>query len=285
MNSCGPDWTRLHDWLELFPLWGAADNSFFDVKESTHEALAVVDLMLRLCKAFNYTEEELRICKGLLFGCIYTTRVIKGDVFYASFMMSTGFWLTILINTFRNCLQRRYCFIRLRPDPNLVFREGIHQMTLGDDNVSTTVWEWYDQARIQAVCREFGAELTDAHKNPTISPFEDKTTVTFLKRRFVRSGQVSLAPIELKTLIRMATLRIRSSNVMECDQACAIYSNILAEAWMHGETVFDEFKNIIEHIVNIRGFQSISLKIRSYEDYVEAHAADTLTPWDLDPLF
>lgn len=280
MNACGPEWTKLHDWLSDFPHWGAADNSFFDVKESTHEAIAVIDLMLRLCRMCNYTEEELTICRGLLFGCVYTTRVIKGDVFYASFMMSTGFWLTILINTFRNCLQRRYCFIYLRPDPNLIFREGIHQMTLGDDNVSTTIWPWFHQKAIQAASREFGGVVTDAHKRLDIALFEDPSEVTFLKRSFVRRGDVVLAPIEIKTLIKMATLRIRNKNLMECDHACTLYSNIMAEAWMHGEEVFNEFRSVIDEIIAERGYHSIFLKLEPYERYVTAHAANQLSTWD-----
>jgi hypothetical protein len=240
--------------------------------------------MLRLCRTFSYTEEEITICRGLLFGCIYTTRVIKGDVFYASFMMSTGFWLTILINTFRNCLQRRYCFIAVRPSSSLVFREGVHQMTLGDDNVSTTIWPWFNQKVIQAVSRDFGGVITDANKNPTISVFEAREDVTFLKRKFVRHGAHVWAPIEIKTLVKMGTIRIRST-LFESEQACVIYSNILAEAWMHGEDVFNDFKQKIVEIVTLRGFNDPSLKIRDYQEYVEAYMANTLYPWNPDLNF
>ena len=279
MNVTSFQWGVLHDWLDAYPNWMAADNSFFDVKMSTREGLWTAAALISIAKACQYTAAEIHTINSLLHSCIFTTRICKGDVFYSTFMMCTGFWLTLIFNTIRNCLQRRYCFIRLRPHADLMFRDGVRQFTLGDDNVATTKWLWYNQQSIQEACKEFGAVITDSHKRQVISRFDVKESVTFLKRNFRPFQGLMLAPIEVKTLVKMVTVRV-SGALSHVDHVCTLYSNVLAEVWMHGEELFNEFNDLIEKIVNEEGYVSAYLVRLSYEEYLLRYRDGALCLWD-----
>jgi hypothetical protein len=279
MNVTSFQWGALHDWLDAYPHWSDADNAFFDVRMSTREGLWTAHTLMEIARLCDYTLEELHCVNSLLHSCIFTTRVCKGDVFFSSFMMCTGFWLTLVFNTVRNCLQRRYCFIRLRPDPTLMFRDGVRQFTLGDDNVATTKWDWYTQPEIQRICKEFGAVVTDSHKNDVLPLFADKASVSFLKRRFVKDGSLTLAPIELKTLVKMVTVRVRGK-LSDVDHVCTLYSNVLAEAWMHGPLVFEQFSSIIKEIVLVEQYDSPYNVHLTYDEYYERYSKGVLSLWD-----
>jgi hypothetical protein len=280
MNVTCHHWAMLHEWLDVYPNWMAADNENFDVKMSTREGLATTEFLLRLASICNYTPREIQDLRNLLFSCQYTTRICNGDVFYANYMMCTGFWATILFNTIRNCLQRRYCYLLLKPKGHVdLFRDGVRQFTLGDDNVATTRWEWYNQQTIQVAAREFGAVITDSHKNSVVPKFDRKCDVTFLKRSFRLLDGVMVAPIELKTLVKMVTVRTRSS-LSDIDHFCQLYSNVLAEAWMHGPEVFSYFSEKIATIVKSEGWISIYYKHLTYDAYLKMYRDGVLSVWD-----
>jgi hypothetical protein len=281
MNVTSYQWSDLYDWLNVYDNWLAFDNASFDLKMSTNEGLAVIKVLLDIATLCHYTAEELENLRLLLFGCIYTTRVCKGDVFITSYMMGTGFWATLLFNHIRNCLQKRYCFLVLKPvDLVADFRDGIHQITLGDDNTATTIWPWFNQVAIQAVCKDFGAEITSADKTKQLTPFDSKESVTFLKRNFVRMPDgVMLAPIEVKTLIKMVTMRVKSELSM-VDHCCTLYSNVLAEVWMHGEDLFNIFKEKILLIVEEHQWRSPYLVVLEYHEYKDRYSRGVLSVWD-----
>lgn len=277
-------WTTLYQWLSAHDNWIAADNAHFDVKMSTREGLATVSCLMRLAQVCGYTTEDLRVLNLLLHSCIFTTRVCKGDLFYTSFMMCTGFWATILFNTVRNCLQSRYCFYQVRPTPStLLFRDGVRLMTLGDDRVATTCWDWYNQLVLRAVSLEFGAVVTSASKSAVLAPFEVKSEVTFLKRRFAflpnHSPPLLVAPIEIKTLVKMVRFALRGS-MSEVDHHCQLYSNVLAEAWMHGPEVFEIFDEKISRVVGEARWASIYYRRFPFSEYVTRYSENVLSVWD-----
>lgn len=281
MDVTSHHWSALVEWLTIFPKFGSGDNSFFDVKQSTDEWFAVIDVIMGLAQRMSYSEMDLVVLRGLLIGCGYVTRVIKGDVFQTSYMMPTGFWLTIFANGIRNSLQRRYAFYYLRPCEEVGrFREGIRQITLGDDNLYSTRFEWFNQVAIQVAFKEFGAVLTSADKKDVIDRFDPFEKLTFLKRSFRRSGGVWYAPIELKSLIRMAFKRVKSKVLSETDQISTIYANILSEAFMHGEEVFNDFAKVVDEVAERLQLSECSSYIRKdFLAYEKLYLEGKMSVW------
>lgn len=278
MDVTSYQWGQLFDWLNVFPNWGAADNSFFDVKQSSIEWLYVVKVIMHIAGLCSYDERSLRILRNLLGSCSYVTRNIQGDYFQTSHMMPTGFWLTIFANGIRNSLQRRYAYFSLRPiDCTDTFRESVRQMVLGDDNIMTTNKVWFNQQAIQHVVKEFGAVLTSASKSSVIEKFDTAQTVSFLKRSFVIRDGVMFAPIEIKTLIKMGCKRVKSKNISDRDQVMGIYCNILSEAFMHGPEMFDRFYELVHSIGKLKGFVLPTMK---YDDYLTLHKENKLSVWE-----
>jgi hypothetical protein len=162
-----------------------------------------------------------------------------------------------------------------------LFRDVVRQVVLGDDTVSTTSVSWYNQRVVQVIAREFGAKITSSRKDDVLTEFDDPAEVTFLKRRFVwRDGQC-LAPIELKTLIKM--LLWRSSGPLSLvDHEAMMMSNVLAESWMLGREVFDRFHGLITAFLRDNPRVSPHLVILTYDEYVERYASknNPLCLWD-----
>lgn len=277
MDVTSYQWKLNYEWLDVNPYWGAADNSDFDVRESTIEWLSVVKFIMGLAKICNYSSEDQRVLSNLLHSCSYVTRNIKGDLFQTTHMMPTGFWLTIFANGIRNSLQRRYAYFRLRPsnctDP---FRVSVRQLVLGDDNVMTTNKEWFNQQAIQFVVKEFGAVLTSANKLPNIEKFDTKESVTFLKRSFVVKGEFCYAPIEIKTLLRLGQYKVNSKSISAKTQNEIIYQNILSEAFLHGEEFFAEVSAIIYEICDFKGYD---VPKQPFAEYEALHRENKLSVW------
>lgn len=286
MDVRSADWSTILEWCSAFPNWGCGDNSAFDVHASTIELIYSSEVFVDLARVCHYTPEEINYVKMLAVSFIYMTRVIKGDVFYTSFMMPTGFWMTIFLNGVRNSLQRRYAFLTLYPRsekqylrPPVLFRDQVRQLVLGDDNIFTTKLRWFNQEAIQRALLDFGAVLTDASKRATITPFEKRGMVTFLKRYFVVRDEMVLAPIEKKTLVKMLTVRMKST-LSNVDHVSMIYSNVLSESWMWGENFFNYVAKRVEKIVVEDRLVSQYLVRRPYLEYVEMYRTGKLSVWN-----
>jgi hypothetical protein len=280
VNVTSKEFETLFDHIKDFPHFSDSDRSFYDVRGGTLEILYQSAVFARLAEACNYTPEEIEIVRVLCVACCYTTRIIKGDVFLTSHTLPTGAWITLIMNCTRNSLQMRYCFYRLRPTSCTAdFRSCVRQWTLGDDNLNSTRVAWFNQPAIQAVMPEFGGILTDARKSIIMPLFSIRSEVTFLKRKFRMSEGMMLAPIELSTLIKMVTIR-QTSELSKVDHQCTLYSNVMAEVWMHGEEMFNRFNTIIKEIIDEEKLVSTYLRIFTYQDYVDRYRAANLCIWD-----
>lgn len=272
----------LYDSISRHGNWIAFDKSAFDSRCSTLEHVSVCIVFRRLAEMVGYSPSDVEFVYRLCLSAIYPIRSIKGDLFMMSCSMPSGFWMTIHFNCVRSSLQARYAFFRLASS-DLRFRDHVSQMTLGDDVFATVdgvVAGWYHQIAIRDVLAEVGAIVTSATKEKELSLFDAADTVVFLKRKPRLLRGMRVWALELKTLDKMLCVRRKTAELSDLEHHAVILSNVLAEAWMHGEEVFEKYREICEglavkyHLTKMREY-----RVLSFEGYLARYATSEFSGW------
>jgi len=258
----------------------ASDFKHFDASAGTDELLFACDTFRRLCLIIGYTDEEAWISYWLSMGFIYTIRCVKGDLFLLSYLFSTGSWITMLFNTIRNSLINRYCYFR-SPLSTRPFRVVVSRLGLGDDNIGgvSKLIPWFTQQYFAEGCACIGHELTSSTKGD-LHDWETLATATFLKRSFVFRDGLWFVPIEKKSLSRMAAYRDSKSALSAYDTAAVTGSNMIVEAFFHGEAFYDWMLEQWKCVAHKYGYSGERWKVYSYATLLAKWRDNSLSCWD-----
>lgn len=258
----------------------AGDKKKFQERGSTYEMLAAVEVFMRLASLSGYTTDELTMLNGLLVGSVYATHVVKQEVFVTSYTLASGYWLTLVCNSVRNCLQARYAFMRLRPC-QVPFRSVVKQWVLGDDNEAgiRSDARWLGQRSVANVLREIGAELVSADKTSDLEDFMALDECTFLKRSFVLRGEKWWAPIAKETIVKLLTCRM-PSKLSHMDHYSVVFDAVLAEAFLHGEEFFNEMMVMVNTLVAEYEIVSPMLRRLTYSQHMDRYVGGTFCVWE-----
>jgi len=263
-------------------LYHAGDRSGYDWKASTTELLYSCYTLVELGKQCGYNEEELKRLKGLLLSCVFVTRCQRNDFFVSSFMMPSGFWVTLFLNCVRNSLQTRYAYFLLRPLPLVVgFRDVVQMWVLGDDNVAAVSVHagWFTQNAVASALKEIGVVLTSPQKDGVLRDFENFEDVVFLRRRFRKRGNLWVMPIERSSLSKMLCVRVRGHVLSDKEHAREILRNVWNESFLHGSDEFDRITALIGDLAV--EYQIQGTLGESYETCLEKYVAGSFSVWAL----
>jgi len=276
---------KLASWLEGNPHWIAFDKTAFDAKCSTYEHIMVSRFFYDLSIKCGYTQEDADMVFRLCMSSIYPTRSIKTDLFMLTCSMPTGFWMTIHFNCVRSSLQSRYAWCDLRRATGLKpnFRSHVRQMCLGDDLVATVddYAPWYNQIDIAKSLLSIGAIATSADKGKSLTAYDHRQFVLFLKRRITSVEGLVCWAIEEKTLIKMLCMR-RSSKTLNVREAHAIIlMNILAECWMYGREKFDAYHDLVLRLgLEHELYVCVNWQPHEFDTYVDKYRKGELITWE-----
>lgn len=167
----------------------AGDYVKFDKRMSALIVLAAFDIVIDMCKRAGYTEEDLKIVRGISIDTAFPNVDFNGDFIEFFGSNPSGHPLTVIINCLANSLYIRYCYAQLSLDlfghyDLSKFKEHVNLMTYGDDNAMGVSEEipWFNHTSIQKCLLNVDIGYTMADKNALSIPYIDISECTFLKR-------------------------------------------------------------------------------------------------------
>jgi len=263
----------------------ANDYENYDVRQCTVQRLWIAVMWTRMAKLAGYSEEEQKIVFFLTVGLTYTTRVIKNDVFFICFGNASGGFLTFADNSPGNSMTYRYAFRRAQMEGlirEVPFRNAVALWTGGDDNIANTAHEFRvcDTLVLARFMAEVGHVLTDAQKTGLPSQYGTVESATFFKRSFrlveTRLGPVWMAPLDFKSIVKMLTVAVRSSEVSEVDHSCILMSNACREAFLHGREEYEHLRaKCVVAATKMGCLENAFLRLGTFDGFMEEFLSDS----------
>ncbi|DBA13330.1 TPA_asm: polyprotein [Thapsia villosa waikavirus] len=257
INPESMEWSELmNSFLAKGSRGFAGDYAKFDGVGSAEIYHSIVDVVNSW---YDDGFENARARHCLISSIIHRDGIANDIILRYSQGMPSGFSMTVIFNSFVNYYYMALAWMDivsnsvLSPQADLCsFDYFTRIIVYGDDNVVVVSSEFLDIYNLRTVASylsEYGITYTDDAKNPIhlSEPHVDITSVTFLKRSFVKvdkSGNLWKAPLD-KTSIEE-----RCNWIRECEIPVeALMQNVesaLFEASIHGEAYFNELKGRID---------------------------------------
>jgi hypothetical protein len=251
------EWEEMRDYLTQFGdnRMVAGDYAKFDKRMSSLMIMASFDIIISICKAAGYSQEELQVVHGLAVDTAYPTVDFNGDLieFYGS--NPSGHPLTVIINGLANSLYMRYCYHILNPDNETkTFKQNVALMTYGDDNVMGVHPRvpFFNHTAIQNTLQKIDIKYTMADKEAESIPYIHIDNVSFLKRtwRYDRDIGFYVCPLEHDSIEKMLLINVQSRTITPEAQAIAVISTALREYFWYGKHVFNEKTHLMVELVS-----------------------------------
>jgi hypothetical protein len=252
----------------------------YDIRQSTKEMLAVVKCWMRFCDFTSYSEDERVMTRMLLLGCLYHVRCFKNDLVLLTSSLGSGLLVTIDFNCCANSLKFRYCCFRVLPSAPFPIRHYVANNFMGDDLGSgVSPFLDIDMRRMQVEYQLLGHTVTSALKQAQLETFLTIEKMTFVKRHFVKVGGRYLMPIELKTLVKMATF-CRKSKLSKIDHEATLLTDINRELYLHGEEIFDRWMVVIDRAARESGcYLSSYYRVKKFAELHEFYLTGKYMTW------
>lgn len=254
------EWGEIRSYLTYFGTDRivAGDYKSFDKSMPPEFILAAFEIIIEVCRAAGFTEEQLQVVWGVGTDTAYPLYDVNGDLVEFFGSEPSGHNLTVIINGLVNCLYMRYAYIVLNPAHECSsFKDNAHLITYGDDNVLGVSRDasWFNHTAIQAVLADHGVTYTMADKEAATVPFITIQQVSFLKRtwRFDEDLKDYLCPLEHESIEKMLITCVASKSVSREYQGISAISSAVQEYFFYGKRTFVERKQILEEITHKAG--------------------------------
>jgi len=232
----------------------AGDYKAFDKTMPPEFILAAFEIIIEVCRAAGYTEQQLQVVWGIGVDTAYPLYDLNGDLVEFFGSEPSGHNLTVIINGLVNCLYMRYTYIVLNPEHEAEsFKDNVHLMTYGDDNVlgvSRTA-SWFNHTEIQRVLADHGVTYTMADKEAESVPYIPIRDVSFLKRswRYDADLQDFTCPLEHESIEKMLITCVASKSVSREYQGISAISSAVQEYFFYGKEEFHKRSALLATIV------------------------------------
>lgn len=253
------EWEQIREYLTFFSDLNlvAGDYKAFDKRMPMDVILAAFKILFAIAKASgNYSEEDLRVLRGIAEDTASPLIDFNGDLIKFLGGNPSGHPLTVIINGLVNCLYMRYVFDILGEEHNVSvfdFKRFVHLITYGDDNAMgvSPKTSWFNHTAIQAELGKIGIVYTMADKEAQSVPFIPISKVSFLKREWKWDADVGayLCPLEWDSIIKMLTVNVMSKSVSPRFQAIQTIGTAVRECFYYGKDKFEEMTALLKEVV------------------------------------
>jgi len=255
MNILGEDIDHLMQWFDAIDPERvrriAGDYSWFDIRQCTEGMLRTADVFAALASMCAYTPSEVVGVRCGILSCLYTYRIVSGDVVAMSFSNPSGTQTTLGVNSITNSLNLRYAWYSRKLKNGLtfpeaeaaiatgdVFRNYVRVATTGDDNAgATSASAGLDQRVLAEELAAIGHTYTDTKKSATTERFSGPEDFTFLKRTpwYDSSIRRWKAKLDAKTFVRMVKfIKPSDASCAVSDQEQSIVRTLAGEVYLWG---------------------------------------------------
>lgn len=232
----------------------AGDYAKFDKRMPANVILAAFDILIDICKRGGYSDDDLKVVRGIAYDTAFPTIDFHGDLIEFFGSNPSGHALTVIINDLANSLYMRYTFIALQPPgPKYRFKDVVKLLTYGDDN-AMGVREgapWFNHTAIQGVLGAAGIGYTMAEKEAVSVPYIPMSEVSFLKRvwRWEPAVRAHVAPLALDSMEKMLMVCVEKKNISPEHHAIQVVGTAVREYFFHGREVFEKMSAALHEAV------------------------------------
>lgn len=255
------EWEELRNYLTKFgpDRIVAGDYAAFDKKMPPCVVLEAFRVIMCVCEAAGYSQDELRVVWGLANDFAFPTTDFAGDLIMFYGTNPSGHPLTVIINGVAGVLYMLYCFDALRPASIALhlFFFLVALMTYGDDmamGVCKSI-PWFNHTAIQHVLGEVGITFTMADKTSASREYIHIDECTFLKRAWRWDHHVGayLAPLEEDSIIKSLMISTASRTITAKARDVAAIGSAVREYFFYGKEVFEEKVDFLKTVVALCG--------------------------------
>ena len=252
------EWGMFHKHLTAFgsDRIVAGDFKAFDKRMPPQVIEAAFRIMIDVCKASgNYSREDILVLHGICEDVMNPMTDFNGDL--VSFVGSnpSGWPLTVILNGLANALYLRYCYLQLNPEREVdTFRENVHLLTYGDDNVMgvSRTCPWFNHTSIAQALGDIDIVYTMPDKEAESVPYITIHDATFLKRswRWSPDLQDYACPLDHDSIEKMLMTWVRSKHVLPEVQMAAVVDSALREYFFYGRATFEAKRALFRAIMS-----------------------------------
>jgi len=255
----------------------AGDYAFYDKSMFSLMIQAAFDIIIAVCEAAGYSEEELRVLYGIKMDAAFPLYNFFGDLIEFLGTLPSGHPLTVVLNSLANCLYMRYCYASVSPSGTADdFKKHVALMTYGDDNIMgiSTEAPWFNHTAIQNTLASIGITYTMADKEQESIPYIHIDDCTFLKRSWRWDADLCeyVGPLPEDSIAKSLMIGVESKSETRQNVAISNIANAMREYFLFGRELFEERKRMLEDIVMECNLQHyvVDSTFPSWEQLVEA---------------
>jgi hypothetical protein len=250
-NVKSHDWGKTAKYLSSKgPKVIAGDFSCFDGTLNS----GIMSRYVEVANAFYDDGPENALIREVLFKEVYNSvHMSEGLLYGMNHSQPSGNPSTTCLNSFYNSVSMRMVYLLCARDAGLRrsvrdFRDEVAMVSYGDDNVINfrdSISDWFNQHTITKAYSDIGMTYTDEAKTGgDIPKYRNIHEVAYLKRSFVKRGQMWIAPLDLATCLEMCNWRRDSVDALAATQVNC--ETAIRELACHPKEIFDEYANKIE---------------------------------------
>lgn len=286
-NPFSTDWGLLFERLSKHPWVVNLDFSKYDKRTSVLMILAAFEVIHKVKEHFGKIENQthMNVLKGVASECANPVVLILQMLIHIPGSLSSGHWLTMILNTIQNMLYIRLSYLGIGTVATgesaevmiKTFRNEVEFYAGGDDNtftLSNEVRPWFHFKSIKDFYAGIGMKITPAQKDADDYEVEVYTEATIFKRRWVYDSEYRIwkCPIEKPTIGKMLTICLRSKSIPMEEQQRQAVEAAYKELAQHGR---DEFERIRASVLK-KYFPDIDF---NYDEILKDQANGGITPW------
>jgi hypothetical protein len=279
IDPCSSEWDELARHLRKFEAkkrkffarkgrYFAIDYKAYDTSISSQLTMAVGKIFCKLAEFFGYTDEDLKILRGIFNELSFPILDFNGDVVMLDGTNPSGNPLTVFINNIVNSLLLRMFWFEVYPD--VPFDENVVLICYGDDMIASVEFgfDLFNMVAYRDWAAKFGLTVTAAIKDAELTHYLEFHQIDFLKRRFVFDDDLNLyvGPIDENSIFKSLCQYMKSETSVE-EIASSNIDGALDEWFFHGKKVFENRQQILIKIAE--KYRLNSLCNRLYLSYDE----------------
>jgi len=275
VDCASEDWEVYAHNMQIFENHVNGDFGAYDVRMPLEVLFYACQVIIKVAEYSGYSHADLLAMNNMFADAIYCYNNVDGDLVAFHQGHSSGWALTVIINSIANSLLMRVVY-SMCGYAQSSFRDNVILTTYGDDNmmsVSPRVFDKFNQLTITEIFGLLNITYTMADKDATPRKNINFEECEFLKRHFVYDDKIQcwLAPIQEESILKSLFYRKDEGNISDIEHLSQVCMNAQREYFQHGKekylqwqkimVILDEHFRIFDKNCNLIAYEDMLLRL------------------------
>lgn len=263
-----------YDWTMLLKRLMRVGDKFINGDYKDYDASMSQPFMMHVVEVVNsfydlpYDHED-NVVRRVLFATFLNSNHIVEDLVFTRLQGNmSGIALTTIVNCLFNMFLLRYAYIKLVSWDLQLYHQQIQATFYGDDNlvcVSDDIVDRFNMFTYCQVMQTLNIEYTTADKTVMSVPYYDVTNISYLKRTFVKRGNIYYACLDRNTILEIP--RWSESNPLNLTDQLNRFNCVLYELVNYG---YDDYLKVFKilcsyvYLAKSQGYEINSTGLLTY---------------------